>query len=88
MQEMNLNTEKQTMPDGEEVETVDSAEEVIKIGINISTISNLRVKNSVGKLPECQPRCATAERGLATMQTSATFVLRHFAHSARPRVTF
>ena len=67
MPEMNLNMEKQIMPDGGEVETMDSAEEVIKI----STSSNLRVRNSVGKLPECQPRCATAVGGLATMRTSA-----------------
>ena len=67
MREMNLNTEKQIMPDGEEVETVDSAEEVIKISISISSNNNLRVRNSVGKLPECQPRCATVAGQLATM---------------------
>ena len=88
MREMNLNTEKQIMPDREEVETVDSAEEVIGINISISSSSNLRTRNSVGKLPECQPRCATPAGGLASMRTSAAFVLRHFAHSARPKVTF
>ena len=76
------------MPDGEEVETVDSAEEVIRISIGISSSSNLRVRNSVGKLPECQPRCAAAAGGLATMRTSATSALRLSAASARLMATF
>ena len=88
MREMNLNTEKQIMQDGKEVETVDSAEEVIRISISISSSNNLRVKNSVGKMLECQPRCATAAGGLATMRTSVAFVLRNSPHSARPKVTF
>ena len=88
MPEMNLNTEKQIMPDGEEVETVDSAEEVTRINISINNSSNLCVRNSVGKLPKCQPRCATAAGGLATMRTSVAFVLRNSPHSARPKVTF
>ena len=47
MQEMNLNTEKQIMPDGEEVETVGSAEEITRMSIIIiSSSSNLRVRNS------------------------------------------
>ena len=82
---MNLNTAKKIAPDGEEAETVDSAEEVIKISISISMSNNLRVKNSVGKLPACQPWCATVPRGLATMRISAKFALRFFAAFARPK---
>ena len=61
---------KPTTPAGEEVETGDTAEE---ISTRIIRISNLRDQNSEGKLPELQPRNATAVRGPDTMQTSAAF---------------
>ena len=76
------------MLDGEEAEIADSVEEGMSISISISSSSNLYVKNSVGKLPACQPRCATAAGRLATMRISATFVSRPSAASARSKVTF
>ena len=88
MLEMNRNTEKRIMLDGEEAEIADSVEEAINISINISSRSNLYVKNSVGKLKACQPRCATAAGTLTTMQISAAFVSRHSAAFARSKVTF
>ena len=68
MPEVNLNMEKRIMLDGEEAEIVDSVEEAISISISISSSSNHYVTNSVGKLPACQPRCATVARRLATMR--------------------
>ena len=80
---------KPTTPAGEEVETGDTAEEIsTTISTRIIRISNLRDQNSEGKLPELQPRNATAVGGPDTMQTSATFALRHFAASARYKATF
>ena len=66
MPKMNLNMEKRFMLDGEEAEIVDSA-------ISINNTSNLYVRNSVGKLPACQPRCAIVAGRVATMRISATF---------------
>ena len=76
---------KLTTPAGEEVETGDTAG---GISTKIIEISNLRDQNSVGKLPEPQPRNATAVGGPDTMQTSAAFALRHSAASARYKATF
>ena len=61
MRGTNQNMEKLTTPAGEEVETVDTAE---GISTRIISISNLRDLNSVGKLPEPQPRSATVVRML------------------------
>ena len=83
---MNPNMEKRIMPDEEEAEIADLVEEAISI--NISSNNNHYVENSVGKLPPCQPRCATAAGGLATMQISAKFVSRHSTPTARSKVTF
>ena len=88
MPEMNLNMEKRITLDGEEAEIVDSAEEATNISISINSNSNLRVKNSVGKLPACQPRCAIAAGGVATMRISAAFASRLSAAFARLKVTF
>ena len=76
---------KPTTPAAEEVETEDTAGE---ISTRIIRISNLRDQNSEGKLPELQPRNATAVGGPDTMQTSAAFALRHSAAFARYKATF
>ena len=88
MQETNLNTGKQTTPVGEEAETVDSAGEISGMSIRISSINNLRDLNSVGKLPESQPRNATVAEERDTTQISAIFALRHSATPARSKATF
>ena len=85
MQGTNQNMEKPTTPAGEEVETGDTAGE---ISTRIIKINNLRNQNLEGKLPELQPRNATAVGGPDTMQTSAAFGLRHSAASARYKATF
>ena len=88
MRGTNQNTEKPTTPAGEEVETVDMAEEISTvISTRIIRISNFRDQNSDGRLPELQTQNATAVGELDTTQISATFVLRHSAHSARHKAT-
>ena len=91
MRGTNQNTEKPTTPAGEEVETVDTAEEIstrISTRITrITRISNFRDQTSEGRLPELQTQNATAVGGLDTTQISAAFVLRHSALSARYKAT-
>ena len=89
MQGTNQNMGKPTTPAGEEVETGDTAEEInTRISTKIIRISNLRDRNSEGKLPKLQPRNATAVGGPDTKQTSAAFALWHSAASARYKTTF
>ena len=89
--------EKPTTPAGEEVETVDTAEEIstritritrISTRITgITRISNFRDQTSEGRLPELQTQNATAVGGVDTTQISAAFVLRHSALFARYKAT-
>ena len=89
MQGTNQNMVKLTTPAREEVETGDTGEGInTRISNKILRISNLRDQNSEGKLPELQPRNATAVGVPDTMQTSAAFALRNFAASARYKATF
>ena len=53
----------------------------------ITRISNFRDQNSEGKIPELQIQNATAVEGLDTTRISASFVLRHSAHSAKYKAT-
>ena len=88
MRGTNQNMEKPTTPAGEEVETVDTAEEIsTRISTKIIRSSNLRDQNAEGRFPELQTQNATAVGGQDTTQISAAFVLRHSAHSARHKAT-